>query len=68
MSAFQDEEYVWGMLRAGAKGYLLKEEALEEVVAAVQSVASGEAWYSRGVMDKVIGYSKNNGLSDNSLE
>jgi DNA-binding NarL/FixJ family response regulator len=68
MSAFQDEEYVWGMLSAGAKGYLLKEEALEEVVDAVQSVASGEAWYSRGVMDKVIGYSKNNGLLDNSLE
>jgi len=56
MSAFNDEEFVWGMLASGAQGYLLKEEALEKVVCAVLAVASGEEWYSQGVMDKVIAF------------
>ncbi len=53
MSAYKEEEFVWGMLRAGAKGYLLKEEALEKVVCAVRTVAGGGEWYSQGVRDKV---------------
>jgi DNA-binding NarL/FixJ family response regulator len=60
MSAFKDEEFVWGMLQAGAKGYLLKEEALEKVVCAVRAVARGEEWYSQGVMDKVESYRRGN--------
>ncbi len=58
MSAFKDEEFVWGMLRAGAKGYLLKEEALEKVVCAVRAVASGGEWYSQGVMAQVTSFER----------
>ena len=58
MSAYKDEEYVWGMLASGAKGYVLKEEALEKVICAVQAVARGEEWYSEGVMDKVVEFGK----------
>jgi DNA-binding NarL/FixJ family response regulator len=67
MSAFKDEEYVWGMLSSGAKGYLLKEEALEKVVCAVNAVVSGQEWYSEGVMEKVVAFRKscnNSGLAD----
>ncbi len=56
MSAFTDEEFVWGMLAAGAMGYLLKEEALEKVDCAVRSVANDDAWYSQGVMDIVLDF------------
>jgi DNA-binding NarL/FixJ family response regulator len=59
MSAFNDEEFVWGMLASGAQGYLLKEEALEKVVCAVLAVVSGEEWYSEGVNDKVASFRKN---------
>jgi len=58
MSAYKEEEFVWGMLRAGAKGYLLKEEAMEKVGCAVQAVAGGGEWYSQGVMDKVVAFEK----------
>lgn len=59
MSAFKDEDYIWGMMNAGAKGYLLKEEAMEKVVIAVQAVASGEEWFSEGVKDKVTEFGRN---------
>lgn len=55
-SAYKDDRYVYGMLRAGAAGYLLKEEALETVVAAVRAVAQGEEWYSQQVMGKVMAW------------
>jgi DNA-binding NarL/FixJ family response regulator len=59
MSAFKDEEFVWGMLYAGAKGYLLKEEALEKVVCAVRAIARGEEWYSEGVKDNIAAFGRN---------
>ena len=47
LSAYDSDRYVRGMLEAGAKGYLLKEEAPETVVTAVRAVARGEEWYSQ---------------------
>lgn len=58
LSAFADDRYVYGMLQAGAAGYLLKEEALETVVAAVRAVAGGEEWYSQQVMTKVTAWAR----------
>ncbi|MDY7079946.1 MAG: response regulator transcription factor [Chloroflexota bacterium] len=58
LSAFADDEYIHGMLQAGAAGYLLKEEALETVVEAVRAVAGGEEWYSQQVMDKVAAWTR----------
>ena len=58
LSAYADDRYVYGMLQAGAAGYLLKEEALETVVAAVQAVVGGEEWYSQPVMAKVAAWAR----------
>jgi len=58
LSAYADDRYIYGMLQAGAAGYLLKEEALETVVAAVWAVARGEEWYSRPVMAKVAAWAR----------
>jgi DNA-binding NarL/FixJ family response regulator len=54
LSAFDQEAYVFGLLDAGATGYVLKDEALETVVQAVQTVARGEPWLSPRVLAKVI--------------
>jgi DNA-binding NarL/FixJ family response regulator len=54
LSAYDQEAYVFGLLDAGATGYVLKDEALETVVQAVQTVARGEPWLSPRVMAKVI--------------
>jgi len=58
LSAYTDDKYVHGMLQAGAAGYVLKDESLETVVAAVQAVAGGEEWYSQGVLVKVIAWAR----------
>lgn len=58
LSAYKDDQYVYGMLQAGAAGYLLKEEALETVVAAVRAVARGEEWYSQPVMSRVAAWAR----------
>lgn len=42
LSAYDNQRYLWGMLNAGASGYLLKEEAPTQIVKAVRSVARGE--------------------------
>jgi DNA-binding NarL/FixJ family response regulator len=43
LTTFRHDEYVWGALRAGASGFLLKRASPERLVDAVRTVASGEA-------------------------
>lgn len=49
LSAYDDPQYVRGMLCAGATGYLLKNEATETIVAAVAAAAQGQAYFSAAV-------------------
>lgn len=42
LTTFQHDEYVWGALRAGASGFLLKRASPERLVDAVRVVAAGE--------------------------
>lgn len=56
LSAYAEDQYVRGMLQAGAAGYLLKEEALDTVTKAVQAVAQGQQWFSPGVMPQVLAW------------
>jgi DNA-binding NarL/FixJ family response regulator len=49
LSAYDDLKYIRGLLAAGAMGYLLKNEAVEVVVAAVQAAAMGRAYFSATV-------------------
>ena len=55
LSGYDAEALALGALAAG---YLLKEEALETVVAAVRAVAGGEEWYSQQVMAKVAAWAR----------
>jgi len=50
LSAYDDKQYIQGLLAAGAVGYLTKEEVPETIVDAVRGVARGEqGWVSRRV-------------------
>ena len=44
-----------GALRAGARGYLTKDAGAEEIRAAVEAVARGEAALDPGVQHHVVG-------------
>lgn len=54
LSMQKDAVYVRETLRAGAKGYLLKDSSEQDLLAAVRAVASGKGWLSPGVSDAVL--------------
>ena len=43
LTTFDDDEYVYGSLRAGASGFLVKNMALEDILGAIRVVAGGDA-------------------------
>jgi DNA-binding NarL/FixJ family response regulator len=54
LTTFDDEEYVFAGLRAGARGYLLKDASADELVAAIHAVQRGDAPLQPSVAAKVI--------------
>ena len=54
LSMHSTTEHIFRALQAGAKGYLLKESAGAEVVAAVKSVHEGNRYLSRKIADTVV--------------
>jgi len=56
LTMFEDDDSVFAAMRAGAKGYLLKDSGGEGVVYAIRAVASGEAVFGPGVAERIIGF------------
>jgi two-component system response regulator NreC len=54
LSMHKDSVYVREILRAGARGYLLKDAISSDLLAAVRAVARGEGYLSPGVSDAVL--------------
>jgi DNA-binding NarL/FixJ family response regulator len=46
LSMHGDETYVLRCLRAGARGYILKESAEHELIAAIRAVVAGKSYFS----------------------
>jgi DNA-binding NarL/FixJ family response regulator len=54
LSMHKDAAYVREILRAGARGYLLKDSFDSDLLAAVRAIAKGEGYLSPGVSDVVL--------------
>jgi two-component system response regulator NreC len=54
LSMHRDSVYVREILRAGARGYLLKDSEDDDLLRAIRSVAKGEAFISPAVADAVL--------------
>jgi DNA-binding NarL/FixJ family response regulator len=54
LTTFEDDEYIFGALNAGASGFLLKRTSPEELLAAVHTVAAGDSLLSPSVTRTVI--------------
>jgi DNA-binding NarL/FixJ family response regulator len=54
LTTFDDDDYVYGALRAGASGFLVKDMALEDFLTAVRVVAAGDAIIAPGVTRRLI--------------
>jgi DNA-binding NarL/FixJ family response regulator len=54
LTTFEQDDYVFGALRAGASGFLVKRTRPEELIAAVHTIAAGDSLLSPSVTRRVI--------------
>ena len=54
LTTFDLDEYIYEALRAGASGFVLKDDPPEQLIAAVRTVAAGDALLSPAVTRRVI--------------
>ncbi len=56
VTLLEDEESVFMALRAGARGYVLKDADEEEMVLSIRAVGKGEAIFSPAIATRVLAY------------
>lgn len=56
VSLFEDDDSVFAALRAGARGYLLKDTDEAEIIRAIVAVANGEAIFGPAIASRVLAY------------
>jgi DNA-binding NarL/FixJ family response regulator len=54
LSAYDDDHYVFSLLRAGASGYILKTAPIEELVRAIYQVEAGDFPLDAKIIRKVV--------------
>jgi DNA-binding NarL/FixJ family response regulator len=54
LTTFDLDEYIYEALRAGASGFVLKDDPPEQLIAAIHTVAAGDALLSPAVTKRVI--------------
>jgi DNA-binding NarL/FixJ family response regulator len=72
LTTFEQDDYIFGAIEAGASGFLLKRTAPEELLAAVHTVATGDSLLSpsvtRVVIDRMARQRHASGAADERLE
>ncbi|EFH88229.1 response regulator [Ktedonobacter racemifer] len=56
VTMFEDDDSVFAAMRAGARGYLLKDADQDELLRAVKAVSRGEAIFSPAIAQRMIHY------------
>ena len=56
LTTFDLDEYIYEALRAGASGFVLKDDPPEQLIAAVRTVAAGDALLSPAITRRVISH------------
>jgi DNA-binding NarL/FixJ family response regulator len=54
LTVHDDSQMVFGLLKAGATGYVLKDDTLETLASAIQAVAHGQTWLSSRITEHVV--------------
>jgi DNA-binding NarL/FixJ family response regulator len=54
LTTFDEDDYVFGALRAGASGFCVKDMAVDDILAAIRVVAAGDALIAPGVTRRLI--------------
>jgi DNA-binding NarL/FixJ family response regulator len=56
LTTYDDDEHIVGALRAGARGYLLKDAGREALFDAIRAAARGESLLPAAVVDRVVAH------------
>lgn len=56
LTMYDDDDSVFAAMRAGARGYLLKDATLDDVLRAMAAVQQGEAIFSPTIAGRLVGY------------
>lgn len=56
VTMFEDDHMVFTSMKAGARGYLLKDAGPDEMLRAIRSVAHGEAIFSAGIAKRLLDF------------
>jgi DNA-binding NarL/FixJ family response regulator len=56
VTMFEDNASVFPAMRAGARGYVLKDASKEEILRAIQAVGNGEAIFSPSIATRLISF------------
>ncbi len=69
LTVFEDEEKIFGAIRAGANGYLLKKDTPQKIMGAIEAVQNGESPMNGMIASKVLDFFQQNktALIDESL-
>ncbi|MFC9455194.1 response regulator [Streptomyces sp. NPDC056983] len=54
LTTFDEDDHVYGALRAGASGFAVKDMALDDILAAIRVVAAGDALIAPGITRRLI--------------
>lgn len=56
LTMFEDDDFIFAALRAGARGYLLKGATKAEIMRAIRGVSNGEAIFGSAIAKRLVSY------------
>lgn len=68
LTVFEDDEKIFGAIRAGANGYLLKKDSPQKILSAIQSVMQGESPMNGMIAAKMLDYFQRQGKRESQLD
>lgn len=54
LTMYENEEWIFQVLKAGASGYLIKDSAMADLTSAIRAVSQGDSFLSPSISKKVI--------------
>jgi DNA-binding NarL/FixJ family response regulator len=68
LTVFEDDEKIFGAIRAGANGYLLKKDSPQKILSAIHAVMQGESPMNGIIAAKMLDYFQQQGQQRQFLE
>ncbi len=59
ITMFEDDQYVFSAIQAGARGYILKDAERDDILRAIRAVGRGEIIFSSGIASRMVEFFSN---------